>query len=150
MKRRFKLTPPDPKEKELHASVAHMLDWMLLPPALYTTFPAGGYLLSPAAAGQLQRKGLKPGMPDILVFGGSGTCIGIELKVGKNRLSNLQKEMFDKLERAGIACHVCRCLEDVVYALRVNGFPVRPGIATKEPSHEIIPGVRDLDRKSVV
>ena len=32
--------PPGPSEGELHASVAHFLDWALLPPAFYSTFPS--------------------------------------------------------------------------------------------------------------
>ena len=45
-------------EAQLHKSVAEFLDWVLLPPALWTTFPAGWGKLGKATAGQMEREGV--------------------------------------------------------------------------------------------
>jgi hypothetical protein len=105
-----------PTETQLHLSVAEFLDWALLPPAFYTTFPAGWGVLSPSMAQRLKKSGLKAGMPDIMVFFGGG-CIGIELKTNSNRLSPAQEETFDKLIDAGVYMHVCRSIDDVINVL---------------------------------
>ena len=73
-------------EDELHASVADALDKLLLPPAQWTTFPAGSVPLPKQYAAKLSRLGLKRGWPDVqVVFG--GRIIGIELKRRGGRLS---------------------------------------------------------------
>ena len=114
----------EPSEDQLHRSVAEYLDWMLKEPACWSTFPSGGYLLGKAAAGRLKARGLKAGMPDILVFF-DGRCIGIELKTRSGGLSDAQKEMFPKLQAAGIRVHVCRNLGDVTVVLRDSQVPLR-------------------------
>ena len=124
--------PHNPRESELHVSVAELLDWILQPPAIFTTFPAGWGKLSKATAGRLYASGMKKGMPDILVF----TCvqpphprrsivIGLELKVGVNGLSSAQRTMFASLQAVGIRTYVCRSLEDVVAALDDAGIAHR-------------------------
>ena len=132
-----------PTEGQLHASVAELLDVLLLSPAFFTTFPAGGYGLSKALGGIMKRRGLKAGMPDILVFY-DGRCIGIELKVGKNKLSAAQVMTIDKLERAGIKVYVCRTIDQIVSLLVKEKFPLRGH------THENVPGVRDLTRYSIL
>ena len=116
--------PHNVKESELHVSVAELLDWILVPPAMFSTFPAGWGKLSKATAGRLYASGMKKGMPDILVFDhyllGGDThpmVIGIELKVGVNSLSSAQRTTFARLLGCGIRTYVCRSLEDVVTAL---------------------------------
>ena len=115
----------EPTESELHGTIAHFLGWLLPSPAVWTTFPAGGYSLSRASAGILRHKGLKPGMPDILCFH-QGRCIGIELKTRANQLTKIQLGMHQRLEDAGVHCYVCRSLADVVDALKREGFPLKP------------------------
>ena len=73
-------------EDELHASVADALDKLLLPPARWTTFPAGSVPLPPRYAAKLSRLGLKRGWPDIQVVHG-GRIVGIELKRRGGKLS---------------------------------------------------------------
>src|SRR3954470_19988947 len=85
MSRPFKLTPPQASEDALHASVAAALSVLLLPPAVWTHFPAGG-LLSPQAAARLYRLGLASGWPNLLVAH-DGRLYGIELKARTGRLS---------------------------------------------------------------
>jgi hypothetical protein len=129
-KRPFKLKAWEPSEDELHRSVAQWLDWMLLPPALYTTFPAGWGELDNATAGRLKASGLKPGFPDILAFR-PGRCIGIELKTSDGPLKQSQKEMFPKLKAAGVDVYVCRSVDEVVQVLVEQGFPMRKTISMK-------------------
>jgi hypothetical protein len=125
-RRAFKLRPPpDPPEIEFHSTVAELLEWMLKPPALYTTFPAGWGKLPPRLAGWLKKCGLKAGMPDILIWH-EGRCIGLELKKPGTSASSAQREMHAKLWGAGVLVYVCRRLEDVIAALRDAEFPLRP------------------------
>ena len=111
-------------------SVAELLDWILVPPAIFTTFPAGWGKLIKATAGRLYASGMKKGMPDILVFDKFGvaplTVIGIELKVGANSVSSAQRTMFARLQTLGIRVYVCRSQEDVVAALDDAGIEHRP------------------------
>lgn len=109
--------PYNPTESQLHQSVAELLDWILIEPAFFTTFPAGWGKLTKGTAGRLFASGLKRGMPDILVFDKDQRVIGIELKVGYNGLSSAQRTMFAKLQAVGITVYVCRTQEDVLAAL---------------------------------
>lgn len=108
--------PHSPKESELHLSVAQLLDWILLPPAIWTTFPAGWGKLTKGTAGRLYASGLKKGMPDILVFAPK-KVIGIELKVGNNSLTSAQRTMHAQLQAVSIRTYVCRSIDDVIVAL---------------------------------
>jgi len=120
----LRLTPTEPTESQLHATVAQYLDWALMPPALYTTFPAGWGVLTRATAGRLKGAGLKQGMPDMLVFF-AGRCLGIELKSWRGKLTLVQVEMHTKLEKAGIFVAVCSSLDEVLDFLRDHGIPLR-------------------------
>jgi hypothetical protein len=111
-------------EIDLHRSVAELLDWVILPPAMWTTFPAGWTKMRKGAAGRLRGCGLKAGMPDILVFY-SGCALTIELKTEKGRLSKEQFETTAALGRAGIPVHVCRSVDDVHRALAYHQIPMR-------------------------
>lgn len=130
--------PPIPKEDDIHAAVAKALDLLLLPPAMWTTFPAGGYLLTPAAAGRLSRLGLKRGWPDVLVL--HRELHGIELKrpggvlsrtvTVRNRLGGIrvvegQRDMFPRLEAAGMRLATCTSVDAVLTVLRGWGVPLR-------------------------
>jgi hypothetical protein len=125
--------PHNVKESELHVSVAELLDWILVPPAMFTTFPAGWGKLTKATAGRLYASGMKKGMPDILVFGTHRmiahrtytNVIGIELKAGANTETSAQRTMFAKLQAVGIKVYVCRSIEDVVHALADADIPYR-------------------------
>jgi hypothetical protein len=121
-------------EDELHRSVAEFLDWMLLPPTVWTTFPAGWGKLGKATAGRLKASGLKEGMPDILVF--RGVTIGIELKTEKGKQSPAQITMMPKLRAAGVSVHVCHSIDEVYEVLTTFRVPMRPfhGSFTKAKS----------------
>lgn len=122
--RRTRARQPKVTEAQLHHSVAQLLDWLLLPPALYTTFPAGWGKFSKAMAGQLKHSGLKPGMPDILVFY-DGACVGLELKAPGRKASDVQLEMSEKLQAAGVRVFVCDSAELVLSVLLELGIPMR-------------------------
>lgn len=111
-------------ELSLHRSVAEFMDWMVLPPALWTTFPSGWTAMRTGAAGRLKACGLKAGMPDILVFH-AGKTIGIELKAPLCSPSPIQIDMFNKLKLAGITVHVARSIETVHSILLGYQIPMR-------------------------
>jgi hypothetical protein len=131
-----------PTESELHQAVAEFLDVALLPPAVYSTFPAGWGKLSTATAGRLKAAGLKPGLPDLFVFDRHNMIanrtypkvIGLELKAHGRKPSPAQQLMFPRLRALGIEIYVCECLEDVVEALERERVPLRIGLAELERS----------------
>lgn len=110
-------------EIDLHRSVADFLSWVVMPPAVWTTFPAGWTGMRPGAAGRLKACGLKAGMPDILLFY-NGFTIGIELKV-KTKPSAEQLDMFNKLRAAGVTVSIARSVDDVEETLRTYSIPMR-------------------------
>lgn len=136
----FRLTPPHvyADEDRLHEDVADALDKLLAPPAEWSTFPAGHTPLEPRYGAKLERMGLKPGWPDILVqHQGS---FGLELKTQNGRLTRTrlvrnrrgglrqvtgQEEMFPRLQRAGMKIAICRSVDDVLAALEGWGVPLR-------------------------
>ena len=121
-------------EADLHRAVAEYLDWCLVPPAVYSTFPAGWGKLGPMMAGRLKASGLKPGMPDIFVFDRQEIklgdrifpkIVGVELKAPGGKPSAAQQLMFPRLRDLGIPIHVCECVEDVALALAKERITVR-------------------------
>ena len=88
-------------EDELHASVADALDKLLMPPARWTTFPAGSVPLPPRYAAKLSRLGLKRGWPDIQVVHG-GRIVGIELKRRGQALAHT-----DRAHPSGLPARAC-------------------------------------------
>lgn len=64
----------------------------------------------------LKRQGLKPGVPDICLAYPSGGYHGlyIELKVGKNKPSQVQKQWLSKLSEAGYKAAVCYGFDDAM------------------------------------
>jgi hypothetical protein len=116
-------------EAQLHKAVARYLWLALKPPVLWSTFPAGGGGIRRGA--RLKERGLKAGMPDILVFA-PGIVLGVELKTGKGSLSPEQKAMRDAFLALGMHWATCRSLYDVAKALsdysvpRTQPFEVRP------------------------
>lgn len=134
----LRLTPWQPDETDIHATVAAALDKLLLPPAMWTTLPIGHVQLTGQQAAKFARLGVKRGWPDVLVL--YGHTYGIELKRPGARLSKArivptrrggrrmvagQVEVFPRLEAAGMRIAVCATLEDVLAALRAWGVPVR-------------------------
>lgn len=138
MGRAFRLTAMIPPEDDLHQVVADALDRLVMPPAEWTTFAAGHVPLPAQFAVKLARLGLKRSWPDILVL--HGALHGIELKrVGQGlshtrtvrtvrgnlRVVEGQREVFPRLEAAGMRIAVCHTVVEVLDALAKWGVPLR-------------------------
>lgn len=134
----FRLTTPIPIEDDIHEAVADALDLLLLPPAEWTTFPAGHMPLPPRFAAKLARLGLKRNWPDILVL--CGPLHGIELKRpgeglsrarwvptrrGGRRFVEGQREAFPRLEAAGMKLATCHSVVAVLDQLTAWKIPLR-------------------------
>jgi hypothetical protein len=143
---KFRLTAYEPTEFELQKSVADLLDWLLVPPAFYTAFPAGWGKLPPRIAGLLKACGLKRGMPDILVFDRHDfddpdlfcpKLVGIELKrpSKKYNTSNDQIVMHGKLKTVGIPVHVCWTLDQVIEVIDRHAIHRHPHFLDNERKH---------------
>ncbi len=70
--------------------------------AMLVHVPNGG-LRHPAVAKMLKREGVKPGFPDLLLLIPRGKYHGFvgEMKFGRNRLTEKQREWKSRLEAAG-------------------------------------------------
>jgi hypothetical protein len=78
---------PVQSERSLHEQMADLLELALLPPVMWTTFPAFGYgALTEVQAGVLSRLGVQAGWPDIILVH-DGRVFGIELKRVGGQLS---------------------------------------------------------------
>lgn len=122
--------PGSATEDEFHVAVAGLLDVCLKPPdTFYTTFPAGYGRLSKAMSGRLKAKGMKAGMPDILIFHRVNHflchAIGLELKVKGNSTSAAQRSTHALLQAVGVRTYLIRSLNDVIRALHDAGIPYR-------------------------
>jgi VRR-NUC domain. len=122
--------PGSATEDQFHVSVAELLDVCLRPPdAFYTTFPAGYGRLSKSMAGRLRAKGMKAGMPDILVFyrrsHETSQVIGLELKVRGNSTSAAQRGTHALLQAVGVRTYLVRSINDVIRSLHDAGIPYR-------------------------
>lgn len=147
MAARFHLTAPEPLERDIHEAVASALDALLLPPALWFTYPAGVVELSPQQAARYVKCGLKSGLPDIFVFY-NGVWL-IELKRRGGQLSQTRivktkhglREVVGQVERFAQLCKtgavrdlaVCYSVDNVLGQLERWQIPLRGRIAAWEP-----------------
>jgi len=106
-------------EDDLHEVVAAWLNKNLPDRTFWTTFPSGGG--GKIRGAQMKLKGLKAGVPDILIFG-NNTVTCVELKSEKGVLSKDQKIVIPKLEQLGFKTYVCKSLADVQQALHTCGL----------------------------
>jgi hypothetical protein len=120
--------PGSATEDQFHLAVAELLDWVLRMPTFFTTFPAGYGKLSKGMAGKLRAKGMRAGMPDIMIFHPAGLvtrCVGLELKVGRNTTTSKQRETHELLRATGVKCYTIRTLNDVLAALIASDIPYK-------------------------
>lgn len=80
---------------------------------------AGGaaYKFGGRTANAMKAKGVEPGQPDLLILtpGGDGTYgLAIELKIGKNELSEAQRAWFARARAKNWRCGEARSLEEFV------------------------------------
>lgn len=99
-------------ESALHAQVSAYLRVALRPPWWFSTIGHGGIKLPIRTAVALKARGLRPGMPDILVFG-PRKVIGLELKSAKGRVSDEQRAVHFDMHECGFPVFVCRSVDDV-------------------------------------
>lgn len=116
-------------ENDLQRAVAKVLDASGL-----TWFhpPMEGFR-NPRTGAHLKAKGMKAGVPDVLIFDSPCVDVGtgpeweglaIELKVGKNKPSASQEEWAGKLRGCGWRYEVCRSVDEVLTVLR-EAYPAR-------------------------
>lgn len=93
---------------------------------VWTHFPAGGG--GKVRGAMLKRAGLRPGMPDIVIFHDSRTFF-IELKTDKGRLSKVQSDCHADLWSAGFPVAVARSVDEVENLLRSWKIPTQARIS---------------------
>ena len=113
-------------EQSLHIQVANYLRVALRPPTFWTSIEHATKL-GPVAAAMRKKRGVKAGLPDILIMHPldlATDVIGIELKAKAGGLSDPQKEM----RRTFIGCNAdyveCRSLDEVIGTLELFGIPL--------------------------
>ena len=86
--------------------------------ALLFAVPNGGQR-HPAVAAKLRAEGVRAGVPDLFlpVVRGGAPGLWIELKYGKNGLSEHQQEWAERLRAQGYRVEVCRSAESALAAL---------------------------------
>ena len=123
--------PRKAPEQQFHMQVAKFIQKALPEGYFWTTFPAGGGGLVRGA--KLKAMGLKPGLPDILIFGTHPNdeypsyedidVYWLELKSKSGALSKVQKETIAQLKALGHQVEVCKTLDEVEQALTEFCFP---------------------------
>jgi hypothetical protein len=100
------------KEDDLQMATARYLDTM----GLLWSHVANERKASPQAGARLKAKGVKSGVPDVLIFEPSGDYNGlaIELKIKPNKLSQSQKEWIRRLEISYWKTSVCYSIDEVI------------------------------------
>jgi hypothetical protein len=137
---KFRLVAPESAEVDIHAAIAHALDALLLPPAMWWAMPIGHIQLSGAQMSRLVRIGTKSGLPDIFLLNG-GSLYGIEIKrhggaLSKTRIVRTrhgalrqvdgQVETFERLLKAGAASiAIAHSVDEMLDHLRGWGIPLR-------------------------
>jgi hypothetical protein len=137
--RPFRLTAPATPERDIHEACAQALDRLLLPPALWFTYPAGAAQLSPQQQARYSRIGLKRGLPDLWILHRSIYCIELKRRGGtlsKTRVARTrrgsprvllgQTEMFPALIASGVrAIAVCHSVDEMLAQLAAWQIPMR-------------------------
>jgi hypothetical protein len=116
---------------------------LVMPPAVWFTYPAGAAQLSPPQMAAYSRVGLRRGFPDIMLVH-AARIFGVELKTRRGVLSKTkvvrtasgaprmligQVERFAELEAAGMRIAVCRSVDEVIAQITQWGIPVRGRVA---------------------
>lgn len=120
-------------EDALQTAVAAYLD-RCLPHASWFTATANGAFLGgdtkrrAIQSARMKRAGVKNGTPDILIVW-DGRLFGIELKVGKGKLTDAQRDVADAMTKAGAGWTCARSIEEVATFLASVGVPMRGVLA---------------------
>jgi hypothetical protein len=147
------------REHSLQIAVAHMLDVVLDPKRTWwTAIDHGVGKLGFKEAGIRKARGVKPGIPDIVImardFPYQPIVIGIELKAGRGDLSEAQIEVRDEWLSMGHGVYVARSLEEVQDILVRAKIPMRrrmnffsKGANDERASRPAPPGHRRASRR---
>lgn len=74
-------------------------------------------LRSVVAGRRLKSEGMRPGFPDLLVYGAGGQHMLMEVKAAKGRVSDAQHECIAELQRRGVHVAVVRSIDDALAAV---------------------------------
>src|SRR5262245_17210956 len=117
-----------------------MLDALLLPPAVWFSYPAGASTLSRQQAARHFEIGMKRGLPDIWVLYNGVWCIELKrpktgllsktrtvTRRGVTRVLDGQLDVFPRLIASGGVqeIRICRTIEDVLSCLTQWQIPLR-------------------------
>jgi len=105
----------------------------------FCAVPNGGWR-SKAEAGAFVALGVRRGVPDLLVWA-LGGCFGVELKSAKGGLSVEQVAWRNTLASLGHRVYVCRSVEDVEAALRLEAVPAVGKLSAEQGSVRLMEGV---------
>lgn len=109
-------------EHEAQALVIKWAEWMAAGkyPELKLLFAVpNGLFTTKAQAGKAKAEGLKSGVPDLIlpIPRGGYSGMALEMKHGKNKLSENQEWWLKTLSKYGWYCTVCWTRDDAVNAL---------------------------------
>jgi hypothetical protein len=136
----FRLTPEIVAERDIHESCAAALDRLLLPPAMWFTYPAGAAQLSPQQMARYSRIGLKRGMPDLWFLFRGVFCIELKrhggnlsrTRIGRTRRGSPrvlvgQQDTFPQLLASGGVADIAiaHSVEEMLDALDHWQIPLR-------------------------
>jgi hypothetical protein len=142
---RFRLTAPEPVERDIHEACAAALDMLLAPPAVWFTYPAGASQLSPQQMARHSRIGLKRGLPDLWILHHGVYCIELKRKGGRlsktrvartrrgsPRILTGQADVFPQLLASGGVADIaiCHSVDEVLAQLARWQIPLR-GIVSR-------------------
>lgn len=112
-------------EDALQKTVVEFLDRALPESAQFFAVPNGGKRTK-VEGGIFKATGVKPGVPDLAVIY-NGVFHGIELKAGRNKPTDVQKERHRLLRAAGARIEVCWTVDQVQNFLRMY-MPLRAAL----------------------
>lgn len=117
-------------EDQLQAQVFGFLSWALTDDAMPFAIPNGG-TRNRLEAIKLKRTGTTAGIPDLEILH-RGRALFVELKTERGKVSESQRHIIPRIERAGCPVAICRSLDDVKAFLAEQGVPLRTERATTE------------------
>lgn len=114
-------------EHQLQVQVAQFLTAALPPNVWWSSIDHAG--TSARHGALLKARGVKRGLPDILILSGFAGAIFIELKTRRGSKSPEQVDFLNAAARAGVAYAVCRSVADAAEFLTQCGLQLRGRIA---------------------
>jgi hypothetical protein len=121
--RKFMMATARKMEELLQRSVVELLALYAGRGLLAFAHVPNGEYRTPGVAGRLKAMGTIPGVPDLLVWLPGSMSFGIELKAGRGRLSADQVQWHSTLSSLGHRVYVCRSIDEVEAALRIESVP---------------------------